>query len=184
MKLYTMPKDFKAELTGMMKQADALLDANRKEFACKAGCSNCCESFCWNLIEVINIRENMKYRGLLRRLRNRVAAYNDEYYRRKAIIGEAAQDDDVFRVLFKDLRCIFLHSNRCLVYHDRPLACRLYASRDGKSCSGLHELQPDYQERANNILGQAMLLNSRYTELYHPGFNYQPYPFRFLIASR
>jgi hypothetical protein len=28
-----------------------------------------------------------------------------------------------------------------------------------------------------------MLLNSRYTELYHPGFSYQPYPFRFLIPK-
>ena len=183
MKIYTISEDIKAELAELTRQADELSASFKTEFVCLAGCSGCCETFLWNLVEIINVREDKKYSTTLKKLHKRIKAYNREYHRRKKIMGDASNDFDIFSTFFKDLRCIFLHDSKCLVYENRPILCRLYASRDKERCAGLHELSPDYHERANHILMQTLMLNSRYTQLFHPGYTVQGLPFRYLMME-
>lgn len=180
MRIYKIPQHMKTELDELTQQTEGLLDEYKSEFVCTEGCSGCCETFLWNLIEIINVREGAKYCTTLNKLGKRIHTYNNEYHRRKKIMGELAEDCDVFTAFFKDLRCVFLYENRCLVYENRPLLCRLYASRNTKSCAGIHELPEEYHSRANDILMRVFILNSRFTQLYHTNCTIQGLPFRFL----
>lgn len=178
---YRIPKDMKEELTGLITEADELLSAYKEDFVCREGCSGCCESFVWHLIEIIHVREAANHRGVLKRLHKRINRYEKEYHHRKSILGEYAENRQIFIDAFKDMRCVFLYENRCLVYESRPLLCRLYASRDTGKCKGLHELSEDYHARANDMLNRVFLLNSRFTQLYHPECTIQGLPFRYLF---
>jgi Fe-S-cluster containining protein len=181
MGIYKVPSAMRNELEELMQQADKLLTAHKADFVCKSGCSGCCESFLWNLIEIINVREDGRYRRVMKKLRKRIKSYEKEYHNRKKILGELAKNQEIFIDAFKDMRCVFLYENRCLIYESRPILCRLFASRDINTCNGLYELPEDYHTQANDILNRAFLLNSRFTQIFHPDCTIQGLPFRYLF---
>jgi Fe-S-cluster containining protein len=106
--------------------------------------------------------------------------YNKEFRKRKHHLGDAAEDFDSFADAFKDMRCVFLYENRCLVYEDRPLMCRLTASRNSRTCKGNLSLPEDYEEKASTLLMDMFALSSEYSKLYYEDSTILSLPFRML----
>lgn len=181
MRIYTLPKEMQRELDELTWKANELATEFQTKFVCRTGCSGCCETFPWNFIEVANLQGKAGFKKALNKLAKRVKAYNAEFDSRIRRRNIDLTDLDSFADGFKDMRCVFLYDRGCLVYEDRPLMCRLTASRKAAGCVGNRSLPPDYEVKASALLREVFYLSARFSKVHFPGKTVLGLPFRFLI---
>ena len=159
-----LSKDAIERLESLYKNSAVLIEKYKHIIKCKPGCSACCRSFPWHLIEIAYIVSPIKKLSKKQRIKlnNKIKRY-DLFYEERFPKGnfEMTLDNIDYIGNFDDYSCIFLKNNMCLIYPYRPLVCRLTISYKAEGCDG-NNIPKDFEQERQPLFEILHSLNKEF----------------------
>ena len=134
-----LPERFFALLEELYAAFDAYvahnLAASDLRILCRAGCSRCCHQAVHGVyaFEIVNLYRLLRPLGEFDAIRAAFAAYAEQFQATVEQVGESDSEGDpvqhaVEAFIAAALPCPLLENDRCRVYAQRPMPCRMYHS--------------------------------------------------------
>lgn len=131
-----LPDHFFASLTELHATYDEYvarqIAAAGLRISCRVACSRCCHQAVHGVysFEIVNLYRRLRMREDCRAVHDAFADYADRFQETVEQIGESGESDPVQGAIeafaAAAMPCPFLLDDRCRVYAERPLACRMY----------------------------------------------------------